>query len=223
MNTNKLLLEKIDNLINLSVKFDEFFKQVINYPDAKIESQQIETIYLLTKNYILLRAEHGSIILILNRLNQVKSSELDDLKTIDDEMIEKLYDISTFNSLINNVNDLVNNIDFQYKKIALKYPRYINKKPLKIIMVVNETENEESDKYIKLIENIKKQFHENFYNIVKCDKNEKKLKPDKSLGLEQPLKITSIPTLFIINGNNIVEIPIDKVSNVESISNILKV
>jgi hypothetical protein len=104
MNTNKLLLEKIDNLVNLSVIFDELFKQVINFPDGKIEAEQIQSVYSLTKNYVLIRAEHGSLILITNRLNQDKSSELDELKNMGDELVEKLYDISTFNSFMTNVS-----------------------------------------------------------------------------------------------------------------------
>ena len=221
MNTNKLILDKIDNMINLSSNFDKCFKQVINYPNGKINSEQIDLIYSLTKNYILIRAEHGSLILLMNVLNEKKSLEIDDLKSMSDELVEKLYDISTFNSFMNNVNDLVNNIDFQYKKIALKYPKYINKKPLTIVLVTNDIEDK-NDKYIELIENVKTQFPENYYKIVKCESGEKKLKCDKILGFEQTLKISSIPTLFIVNGNTITELPVDKVNDAETISNFLK-
>ena len=221
MNTNKLLLEKIDNIVNLSACFDECFKQVIHFPDKIIEHEQFDLIYSLTKNYILIRAEHGSLILLMNRLDKAKSLEIDELKKMDDELKEKLYDISTFSSFMSNVGDLTNNIDFQYKKIALKYPRFINKKPFTIILVTNEIEDKEN-KYIKLIENIKTRFPENYYKIVKCEQNDKKLKCDKILGFEQTLKLKSVPTLFIVNGTNIIEIPIQQIDNVDSISSILK-
>ena len=222
MNINKLLLEKIDNVVKLSSKFDENFKRVINFPDIKIDHEQIDLIYLLTKTYILIIAEHGSLILLINQLDEKKSLELDDLSTMSDELVEKLYDISTFNSFMNNVNDLVNNIDFQYKKIALKYPKYINKKPFTIVLVTDHVQDNKNDKYIKLIESVKTQFPENYYKIVKCETGEKKLKCDKIFGFEQTLKITSVPTLFIVNGTTITELPVDKVNDAETISNFLK-
>jgi hypothetical protein len=100
--------------------------------------------------------------------------------------------------------------------------KYINKKPLTIMLVTNDEQNNPTDKYVQLIENVKSKFPENYYKIVKCGDGEKKLKCDKILGLEQTLKLSSIPTLFVINGSNIIEIPVDKIDNVETISNILK-
>ena len=119
-----------------------------------------------------------------------------------------------------NANELISNIDFQYKKIAIKYPKYINKNSLTILLLTNTDDSE--NKYIKMINQIKQQSPENIYKIIKCDKKDKKFKCDKALGINLALKITSLPMLFIINGTNIVELPIEQIDNVETLTNMIK-
>ena len=111
-----------------------------------------------------------------------------------------------------SINNLINNIDFQYKKIALKYPKFINKKPLQVILFTDSTDS--NDKYLELINNTKEKCPENIYKIVKCNKSDKKIKCDN---MNFDIKITKLPVLYIINGSNIIEIPIDKINNEEEL------
>ena len=217
MNFNKLLLDKIDNFVKLSKEFDEDYKQVIWISDNKLLDIHIKCIYTLTKNYILLRTAHGKFILMMD---QYKDSINTKLLETDDNNINELYDLSTFSSIMININGLIDNIDFQYKKIAIKYPKFINKKPLTVLLLTNTDDKE--NEYIKLIEKIKQQSPENIYSIIKCDKKEKKFKCDKILGVNLTIKLTSLPMLYVINGINIVEIPIDKINNIEALTNIIK-
>ena len=216
MNFNKILLNKIEKLVSLSKIFDNIFKTVIELPDNIINEQNIDNVYSITTNYISTRQIHGELILLMNELynSSAKISESDN------NYLSKLYDISTFNSIMSNINDLINNIDLQYKKFALKYPKIINKNPLTIILLTDLSEEE--NKYTKLIDNLKLQFPENFYKIIKCNKDDKKIKCDKYLNINLTLKIISLPSLYIINGTNITEIPLNKINDFESISNILK-
>ena len=68
MDFNKQILDKIDNLINLSSNFDSAFKIVFNLETETLSEENADTLYSMTKNYILIRKEHGEIILMLNKL-----------------------------------------------------------------------------------------------------------------------------------------------------------
>jgi len=217
MNFNKLLLDRIDNFVILSKEFDENYKQVIGISGNKFDDTVINCLYSLTKNYILLRSEHGNLLLMMDKFKDQTNTK--DLET-DDDRINKLYDLSTFSSIITNTNELINNIDFQYKRIAIKYPKFINKKPLTVLLL-SDTDNEEN-KYVKLIKNVKQHSPENIYKIIKCNKTDKKFKCDKVLGINLTIKITSLPMLYVINGINIVEIPLDKINDIETLTNIIK-
>ncbi len=214
MNFNKKLFDKIDNIIKISKDFDENYKKVINIEYKNITDDIIECIYALTKYYISLRSEHGNLILMMD---EFKNSI--DMKDNNDNKINQLYDLSTFNSILTNINELITNIDFQYKKFAIKYPKFINKKPMTILLLTES--DDESNEYVNLINQVKKQLPENIYKIVKCNKSEKKFKCNKILDINLTLKITELPMLFIINGTNIVEVPIDKFKDVNTLTNII--
>ena len=166
MELNLKLLNNIDNLVKLSTDFDSGFKIIYNLDtNDKLNEKNIDILYSITQNYILMRKVHGDILLMMHKFTnsinlhsniqnnnlQEKKSNKNTPKTntdnIDDLETSKLYDLSTFSTLLGNVNDLMNNIDYEYKKIALKYPKFINKNQLIIILIVQNSE----DKYIKLI------------------------------------------------------------------------
>jgi hypothetical protein len=225
MDFNKKILDKIDKLVKLSNDFDNGFKIVFNLTSVKIDEKTADIIYIMTKNYILMREEHGELLLMMNKL--LAMNNIDDKKS---NNTISLYDISTFSTLINNINDLINNIDYQYKKIALKYPKFINKKQIIIILIIminKEDKNNEknNEKYIKMIDELIIIYPEHKYNIIKYN-NEKNniIKCDEELNkFNIKIKSTkSLPLIYIINDTNIIEVPISKIDNIEPIKNLLE-
>ena len=62
------LLDKIDNLVKLSDNFDTGFKKIYNLDSSsKLDETSIEILYSMTKNYILMRKEHGEMLLMMNK------------------------------------------------------------------------------------------------------------------------------------------------------------
>lgn len=216
MNFNKVVLNKIDNFVFLSKEFDNNYKNVIGLQSEKIDDTSKKNIYMITKYYIELRTVHGELLLMMDELkNTITSSK----STTENDSHNKYYDLSTFSSILHSIDELINNIDFQYKKIAMKYPNFINKKPLMILLL---TDNDDSEnEYVKLLNQVKEQVPENIYKVIKCNKSDKKIKCDKILGVNSTLKISSLPVLYIINGSNIVEIPIDKINDVSALKNLI--
>jgi len=215
MNLNKSLIKKIDNIVNLSKEFDTNFNYIINL-NTKLQEQNItDKIYILTKNYIYLRSEHGSLILLLDRVKDKINSESTDLNQ---DLINKLYDLSTFYSIVANVSELINNIDFQYKKIAIKYPKFINKKPITILLIVEKIDP--NNKYIKIIEEIKNKNPENVYKIIEA-KNNTKINCKNILDKNFDLDIQKLPSLYLINDDNISEIPIDTVIDTNALISLI--
>ena len=110
MNFNKIVLDKIDKFISLSKEFDLNYNNVITLQDNEIKNENIKYIYMITKYYIEIRALHGELLLLVDQLkNSINSNKL--LKQNDNT--NKLYDLSTFNSILSNINELITNIDYQ--------------------------------------------------------------------------------------------------------------
>ena len=210
MNFNKSFIKKINNIIRLSKEFDNNFKTIININNEQINESNIQEIYNATNNYIFLRSEHGGILILLDKLkNDINSSSTE----LNDELINKLYNLSTFTSIVNDISQLINNIDFQYKKIALKFPKYINKKPLTLVLFIEKIDKE--NKYIKMIEELKNKNPENIYKVIECTPDTK-IKCKEILGKDINIKIDKLPSLFIINEDNITEISNNHLQNLNS-------
>lgn len=214
MNLNKSLIKKIDNITSLSNDFDKTFKIFQTIKDEE-QSKIIENIYKLTQIYIFLRAEHGGILILLDNLT-------DEIKTmgnkLNDTALQKLYDLSVFKSILGNVEDLLNNIDMEYKKVALKYPKFINKKPLIILFFV-ENKIINADK-IEIIENVKNIHPEHSYKIIETTSNSKVNLKD-IIGKDITIKIKIVPTMYLINNNNITEIPGSNITNENSVISLI--
>lgn len=229
------ILNKIDNLVKLSNDFDSGFKIIYNLdPSSQLNESNIELLYSMTKNYILMRKEHGELLLMMNKfVNSINynveiqnggaksNKNISKLNiTNDDEDNKALYDLSTFNTLLGNVNDLINNIDYEYKKIAVKYPKFINMKQMTIILISSDLEN----KYTKLLEDIKIEHPEHKYKIIKCDNKKEdisKCEEDlKNYGIK--IKPKTLPVIYIINDTTLTEIPISKIDSIEPIKNLIK-
>lgn len=218
INFNNSLIQKIDNIDKISEEFDEIFTQLIKIQDVKnITSTEIEQLYKLTKLFKFIRSEHGSLLILLEKkkdLLKEKSSELTD------ELVEELYDLSTFDSIISNVSDLVSNIDFEFKRIAIMFPKFMNKKPLTIILFIDKIDPK--NKYIQIIEEVKKTFPENIYNVFECKKIGSKVNCGKYNGKDLILSAKTIPSIFLINDSNITMLPTENIQNSKVLLEFLK-
>ena len=276
MQLNISLYKKIESILELSSDFDNLFNEIIKIKEPAVvkfrevlternlmESKETEfrkdsneqsssilneesiiKIYNLTRIFILIRAEHGSLLILSDRNKEdIKSSSTE----LSDNLINKLYDLSTFYSIIDNISNLVSNIDFQFKKVAVMFPKYINKNPLSIVLVVDKIDK--SNKYIQIIEMVKNSNPENIYKIIEYStpdvlhrdsggvnrtnsggirKNEvsekfpksesslKKIKLGKLFNVDISIKIDKTPSLYLINHDKISEIPIELVNDHES-------
>jgi hypothetical protein len=237
------ILNKIDNLVKLSNDFDSGFKIIYNLdPSNQLNESNVELLYLMTKNYILMRKEHGGLLLMMNKFtnsinynvdadiqsggksnkNISKLNTTNTTNTInnDEENTKVLYDLSTFNTLLGNVNDLITNIDYEYKKISIRYPKFINIKQMTIIFISQDS----GDKYSKLMEEIKIEYPEHKYKIIKCEDNKESISKCDAELKEYGIKIKpkTLPVIYIINGTTVSEIPISKIDSIEPIKNLIK-
>lgn len=238
MEFNKKLLDKIDNLVKLSNNFDSNFKIVFELePNAKIDEKSAEILYTMTNDYILMRKEHGELLVMMNKLintenkfdaNDEKNNKKNKKEDVNVNTNVKnnsetnfLYDISTFTTLMNNVTDLINNIDYEYKKIALKYPKFINKKQITIILLKSEPNSD--DKYTKMIEELKKDYPEHKYIISNC-KNKTDISKCEEEFKKYNIKIKSIknlPLIYVVNDSTVTEIPISQIDDIQPIKNLM--
>lgn len=257
MELNLKLLDKIDNLVKLTDNYDSGFKKIFELnTNDKLDEKNIEILYSMTKNFILIRKIHGEIILMVNKLinsvniedinnldkkqekklNKINTktkdkdkdkdkNENDDNDDDDNNLTKSLYEISTFSTLLNNINDLVNNIDYEYKKIAIKYPRFINKSKITLI-IISADNDEDHAKYIKLIEELKSDYPEHKYKLIKCGNKKTDLNKCENELKEYGIKIKSVkslPILYIVNNSNVTEVPISKIGGgIEQIKNLIE-
>lgn len=206
MELNISLIKKIESILDLSANFDKICSTILS-GTVELNKSNVKNIRDLTSIYMLTRAEHGAIIILNDKMKKdisVKDTSLSD------KLINKLYDLSTFTSIIENINNLVSNMDFEFKKIALMYPKLLNKQQNHLIFFVNKID--EKDKIIKMIEEIKKLRPENEYHVVECEKEGKKIDCEKMIGVKLSINVEKLPSLYLVNGDNIVDLPLEKIN-----------
>lgn len=239
MDFNKKLIDKIDNLVKLSTEFDSGFKIIFDLDADKIDETNAEILYSMTKNYILMRKEHGELILMMNKqLNSInyepkqdskqepnkknKKNNIENNKEKEIDNAMELYNVSTFNTLLSNANDLINNIDYEYKKIAIKYPKFINKGQLTLILIQSPDTDE---KYIKMIEELKNKHPEHKYKIINCTDTKTDISKCEEELDHYGIKIKSfksLPIIYIKNNSTITEIPLSKINDIEPIKQLVE-
>jgi len=235
MDFNKKLIDKIDNLVKLSTEFDSGFKVIFELESDKINESNAEILYSMTKNYILMRKEHGELILMMNK--QLNSINFEPKKDVDKEPNKKnkknnidkeidrtmeLYNVSTFNTLLSNANDLINNIDYEYKKIALKYPKFINKSQITLILIQSPNTEE---KYVKIVEELKNKHPEHKYKIINCSDTKSDISKCEEELEQFGIKFKSfksLPVIYIKNNSTITEIPLSKINDIEPIKHLVE-
>jgi hypothetical protein len=206
MDFNVSLIKKISNILEMSSSFDKISVEILQ-GDVKLNPKTVEKIKELTSLYMLIRAEHGALIVLNDKLkNDIASKS----STLSDKLISKLYDLSTFTSIIENVNNLVSNTDFEFKKIALMYPRLISSNTTHIFLFVKTID--QTDKYIKMIEEVKKLRPEHEYHVIECEKVGKKIDCSPMIKSKLSIEVKSLPSMYIISESNVTEVPIEKIS-----------
>ncbi len=210
MNINNSLIKKIDHIVKLSTEFDNVFQNLIE-KKGEVDPKTIEDLYKLTQLFLFIRSEHGGIIMLMDKKKDQIKSETTELS---DKLINQLYDLSSFESILENVSNLVSNVDFEFKRIAIMFPKYINKKPLILVLLTDEISKD--NKYIKIIEDIKEIHPQNVYKVIQCSKGDK-VNCGKVGDKKINLTANKLPTLFLINENNIIELPIEKIDSVEKL------
>jgi hypothetical protein len=205
------LIRKVESIIDISNKFDTLCSTILSGNNV-IDAKHIKNVRDLTKLYMLSRAEHGGILILYDLLK--KDISMKD-STLTDKLINKLYDLSTFTSIIDNINNLISNMDFQYKKIALLYPKLINMEQIHLILFVDKINKE--NKYINIIEEMKQLKPEINYHVVECDKNNHKIDCSKMVNMKLSINVNKLPALYFINGSNVIELSLEKINSKEEL------
>jgi hypothetical protein len=214
MNINNSLITKIDNIVKLSGEFDDLFFSLIK-KNYKTEVEKIEKLYKLTQLFIFIRSEHGAVLMLIDRKKEQLKEQSSELS---EKLVNELYELSTFTSVLENISNLVSNIDFEFKRIAVIFPKYINKKPMTLILLTNDIDKNSS--YVQMIEKVKEVHPEHIYKVIECSKGDK-VNCGKIGDKKINVTASKIPIMFLINENNIVELPMQKIKNEHDLENIL--
>ena len=95
-------------------------------------------------------------------------------------------------------------MDFEFKKIALLYPKFINNQQSHLILFVEK--DDKKNKFIDMIEDVKKLKPEINFHVIECDKDNKKIDCSKIVEMKLTISIKNLPTMYLVNGSNIIEI-----------------
>ncbi len=210
---NSIFIKKIDNIVKLSDQFDTLFASIIDNSSVK-SSSLVENIFKLTNIYMSLRSEHGLLIVLFEKYkNDVEKNIKIDSDNITSNS-NQLYDLSTFDSVIKSISDLISNIDFQFKKIAIMFPKFITSKPITLILLVKDID--QNNKYVKIFNQLNKTNPEYIYKIIKCNTKEKVNCGINKDGKKININVEKLPSMYILN-NNISEIPIDMIESEKSL------
>ena len=210
----KSLLQKINNILKLSEDFEELHKKFID--NSILDNDIPEFMFKLTHLLVLIRGEHGSLILLFDKM---KNNNLNESTELNDKFIENCYYISTFNSTLINISSLVDNIDFEFKTLATKYPKFVNLHPTFVILILNEENKDEE--LINLMKELQTELPQNSYKVIFCEESEKcKVKLNEIINKNVNITVKEFPSIYIITDNNITEITKDQFSK-DSLKNLL--
>jgi hypothetical protein len=216
------LSSKIENIIKNSTEFDNICIDVL----SDVTNNNInKKIYNLTTHYMDIRRNHGELLLMENNLKKNINKKIKNNiklqkggKPVDNN--NGLYDLSTFTSIIDNVSNVVNNIDFEFKKIALMFPKYINTNKENVLFFKERNKN---TKYSKWIEEIKEDNNDMDINIIELSSNDidSKYNLSKISSNDIDIKIKNLPSMYIMNNDNITEIELKGIKNINEFKNYL--
>ena len=217
------LSNKIENIIKNSTEFDNICIDVLSDVTNKNINKKI---YNLTNHYMDIRRNHGELLLMENNLKKNINKKIKNNiklqkggKPVDNNN-NGLYDLSTFTSIIENVSNVVNNVDFEFKKIALMFPKYINTNKENVLFFKERNKN---TKYSKWIEEIKEDNNDIDINVIELSSNDidSKYNLSKISSNNIDIKIKNLPSMYIMNNDNITEIELKGIKNINEFKNYL--
>ncbi len=201
---NKEIIEKIENINKLSNEFDKICSEIISKNNEENISNNM---YNLTNLYLTLRYEHGGFLLFLENF---KNELCKNYKENKENNNEKLYDLSYVTIISEDINKLIYGAEDSYKKIALMYPNLVVKNPPILLLFTSD----KNDKYSKMLNDASKQFKQYEYKIVNCSKVGSHIKCDKIVNAKLSIKIEKLPSLYLIDNNNVISLPIENINSV---------
>jgi hypothetical protein len=218
------LSNKIENIIKKSTEFDNICIDVLSDVTNKNINKKI---YNLTNYYMDIRSNHGELLLLENNLKKNINKKIRNNiklqkggKQVDNNN-NGLYDLSTFTSIIENVSNVVNNVDFEFKKIALMFPKYINTNKENVLFFKERNKN---TKYSKWIDEIKEEDNNDIdINVIELSSKDidGKYNLSKISSNDVDIKIRNLPSMYIINNDNITEIELKGIKNINEFKNYL--
>jgi hypothetical protein len=99
------------------------------------------------------------------------------------------------------------------------FPKYMNKKPVNIILLSDDLSRD--NEYVEIIDELNKLNDERVYKIIECQKGEK-INCGTIYGRKINIKIDKLPIMYMINEENIVELPIKQITSVESLNQMIE-
>ncbi len=211
MEINKKLIDTIDIFVEKCDNFDKIYKQVVNIINNNIKNN-VDDLYNLVDCYIEIRKEHGIMIKLYDDYKKIITIEND----------EEMYNLSTFDSIIDNVKNLIQNIDLQYKQFAIYFPELVNNNFMTVILLVNEKEDENDIRLLNMINKIKLVKYENKYKVLKYKKGSNGTKLKLGDNKEITLRPKRVPSLYLLNKKRITEIPGDSLKNNDELNSIFE-
>lgn len=209
MEINKKIIDTIDNFVDKCDYFDSVYKNIIKIIGNNI-NDNINELYDLVDCYIDIRKDHGIILKLY-----------ENFKNNCDENNEKdMYDLSSLNSMLDNIKNLIKNIDFQYKQFASFYPKLVRNNHMTVLLVVNDNETNKDTKMLEMINSIRNTKYQNKYKIIK-GKNNKSITLRVNKNKQVSLLPKMLPTLYILNDNNAIEIPCEDIKNEQMMLSLL--
>lgn len=248
MEFNNEFIKHVERIAKASKEFDDLYKGFIGKINSDTnDKHNVRMIYLLTQKYVMIRATHGKILLMLDQYMNTCIEHIDltkdlvmDVSTdtdIDSDYVGKLYDISTFKSIVSDVNLLMANVDAQYKRVSAHFPKHIGKKQFCVVLFVDSKntnvlgKNERLLKIKDVMEKAQREKPDHVYKIIPTqlsdDGNPSFPSGTQGLGLNtvtlQKLNIKKLPALYILDSSTITEIPIKSSGSNEIFASIINI
>lgn len=209
MEINKKLIDSIDIFVEKCDNFDIVYQKVLDIILKRI-SDNVDILYGLVECYIEIRKYHGIIIKLYNEFE----------KSVDINNERDMYDLSSYNSIIDNIKNLIQNVDFQYKQFASYYPDLIDNNSVTVLLIINEKETEKDLNLINLLNKVKRDKYQNKYKVMKMKKNKSSVKLNVNKN-KITLNPKSVPSLYLLRKNNLLEVPGDNIQNENVMASII--
>ena len=149
--------------------------------------------------------------------------KIQDVKNITPNDIEQLYKLTKLFKFIRSEHgSLLILLDKKKDLIKSKSSELTDElveKPLSIILFIDKIDSK--NKYIKMIEEVKKLYPENVYKVFECNVGSK-VNCGKYSNKDLILSAKNVPSMFLINDSNITMLPTENIQNSKILLEYLK-